>query len=96
MSEHAHGNAAVKTYLLVFIGLAVLTGTTVLLSYLDLPLKVAVALAALIALTKCTLIGAFFMHLRFEGKLIYSLLFAALGLVAFLLFSIAPDLGFPR
>ncbi len=91
--EQAHGNSAVKTYLLVFLGLAILTGTTVFLSYMDLPIKTAVALAALIALTKCTLIGAFFMHLRFEGKLIYALFFTALFFVLFLLFSILPDLG---
>lgn len=93
MTEQAHGKAAVKTYLLVFLGLAVLTGLTVFLSYLQIDIKVAVALAALIAITKCSLIGAFFMHLRFEGKLIYSLIFTALFLVLFLLFSVLPDLG---
>lgn len=93
MTEQAHGKAAVKTYLLVFLGLAVLTGLTVFLSYLHIDIKVAVALAALIAITKCSLIGAFFMHLRFEGKLIYALIFTALFLVLFLLFSVLPDLG---
>jgi cytochrome c oxidase subunit IV len=96
MTEHAHGKAAVKTYLLVFGGLALLTGLTVLLSYMHIPIKTAVLLAALISLTKCSLIGAFFMHLRFEGKMIYALLFSALGLVAFLLISIYPDVGMPR
>jgi cytochrome c oxidase subunit IV len=92
MSGHAHGKAAVKTYLLVFAGLAVLTATTVGLSYMSIPIHVAVVLAALIALTKCTLIGFFFMHLRFEGKVIYSLLIAAFFLILCLLFSIYPDL----
>jgi cytochrome c oxidase subunit IV len=93
MSDQAHGKAAVKTYLLVFGGLALLTGLTVFLSYLHIPIKTAVALATLIALTKCSLIGAFFMHLRFEGKMIYAVFFTALALVLFLLFSIMPDLG---
>jgi cytochrome c oxidase subunit 4 len=93
MTEQAHGKAAVKTYLLVFGGLALLTALTVGLSYMHIPIKIAVALAALIAITKCSLIGAFFMHLRFEGKLIYSLVFAAIFLVLFLLFSILPDIG---
>lgn len=88
-----HGKAAVKTYLLVFAGLAVLTGVTVGLSYMHMPVKTAVALATLIAVTKCTLIGAFFMHLRFERWLIHFFLYTALAFVLLLLFLVLPDIG---
>jgi len=93
MSDGAAHSSTVKTYLLVFAALAVLTGVTVLLSYLGLPHHVAILIAALIALTKCSLIAAFFMHLRFERKAIYAVFFSALFLVAVLVLAVIPDLG---
>lgn len=92
--EHTSSHSSVKAYLLVFGGLAVLTGLTVLLSYLGLPHRVAILLASLIAVAKCTLIAAFFMHLRFEKKGIYGLIALSLFLVGSLLFTILPDIGF--
>jgi cytochrome c oxidase subunit 4 len=90
METHPH---SVKPYLLVFGGLAILTGTTVWLSYLGLPHKTAILIASLIALTKCSLIAAFFMHLRFEKKGIYAILFTALFFVGVLIFALIPDIG---
>jgi caa(3)-type oxidase subunit IV len=89
----AQPHSTVKTYLLVFAGLAALTGVTVTLSYLGLPHRLALTLAALIALAKCTLIASFFMHLRFERKAIHALLFTALALVALLVLAVLPDIG---
>jgi cytochrome c oxidase subunit 4 len=86
-------HASVKTYLLVFLALAVLTGGTVLLSYAGFSHNTAVVLAILIATTKCTLIGAFFMHLKWESKGIYALLFTALFFVAVLILAVIPDIG---
>ncbi len=92
-TQESAPHSSIKAYLLVFIGLAVLTGMTVALSYMGLPHGTAILLAGLIALTKCTLIAAFFMHLRFEKKGIYAILAVALFLVGTLLFSIIPDIG---
>lgn len=86
-------HASVKTYFLVFIGLAVLTTATVLLSYAGLPHSTAISMAALIAIAKCALIGAFFMHLKWESKGIYALIFTALFFVGVLVFSLIPDIG---
>jgi cytochrome c oxidase subunit 4 len=86
-------HSSIKTYLLVFFGLAILTGCTVGLSYLGLPHHTAIALAALIALVKCTLIATFFMHLRFESKGIYALILTGLFFVGVLIVSIIPDIG---
>ncbi len=92
--ENTHEqHSSVKSYLLVFGALALLTGATVLLSYAGLPHKTAIICAALIALTKCTLIGAFFMHLKSESKGIYAVFFGAFFFVAVLILAILPDLG---
>lgn len=82
-----------KLYLMVFIGLGVLTACTVGLSYLNLPMPVALSLAGLIALTKVTLIASIFMHLKWERGMIYALLLPGLLLIAFLVFWLIQDLG---
>ena len=85
--------SSIKTYFLVFAALGVLTGLTVILSYLGLSTGTAVFVASLIALVKCSLIGLFFMHLIREGKGIYTLLFGALFFLAVLILAIIPDIG---
>jgi cytochrome c oxidase subunit IV len=94
MDNHPAPHSSVKIYLTVFAGLALLTGLTVLLSYMSLPHHVAIVLAVLIAVTKCTLIMAFFMHLRFEPKTILALFFTALFFVVFLALFLLPDIAF--
>jgi cytochrome c oxidase subunit 4 len=54
-------------YLAVFAALLVLTGATVAVSYV---MNVAVAL--LIASLKASLVALFFMHLKFENKLVWA------------------------
>jgi len=91
--EHAHGGvhdpnvhhspeeirAELKIYWLVFGGLALLTGITVGLRYLNVPLHYAIGLALAVAVIKGSLVAGFFMHLLSEKKLIY----AILGLTVF-------------
>jgi cytochrome c oxidase subunit IV len=78
--EHGHDNSpeAVarekRKYLIIFGCLAVLTGVTVGVSYLDLPTWQAIALALLVATVKGSLVAAFFMHLLSERRLIYAVL----------------------
>ena len=74
----------VRSYLVVFGALMVLTLTTVAASYLDLSVAPAVALGLAIALVKAGLVAAFFMHLSHERALIY----AALVLTAVLFVSL--------
>ena len=60
--EHFHDKHAAKIYLAVLLALLFLTIVTVLASYVDLgPANIVVAL--LIATTKASLVGLFFMHL---------------------------------
>ncbi|MCM0083127.1 cytochrome C oxidase subunit IV family protein [Geomonas sp. Red32] len=74
-----------KSYVMVWIALIVLTGATVGVSFLNLGLWNA-AVALVIASTKATLVGLYFMHLRHEIKLVigfalFPLLFLALIII---------------
>ncbi|MBJ6724032.1 cytochrome C oxidase subunit IV family protein [Geomesophilobacter sediminis] len=73
--------AAYRNYLLVWLALLVLTGATVAISYFELGLWNAGA-ALFIASVKGTLVALYFMHLRYEVKLV-------LGFAVFPLFILA-------
>lgn len=94
MNQQTHSShPPIKTYLMVFAGLGVLTALTVGLSYMHLSHTMGLILAGVISLAKCVLIAAFFMHLRNERKVIGSVIYVALALIAILLIGIIPDLG---
>ena len=61
----------VRTYLIVFGSLLVLTVMTVAVSYLHVSLWLAVLIALTIASVKGSLVACYFMHLISERKLIY-------------------------
>ncbi len=63
--------AGYGTYAAVFCGLLVLTGATFGISYINLGLW-NVAAALLIASAKASLVALFFMHLRFENRLVWT------------------------
>jgi cytochrome c oxidase subunit 4 len=72
MSDHAADiDRHVRTYILVFASLLVLTGVTVGIYYLHLSPGPAIALALLVATVKGSLVACFFMHLISEKKLIF-------------------------
>ena len=60
-----------RIYVGVFIALAVGTVLTVAVSYLHMPVALAILVALVIASFKGSLVAAFFMHLSHERKLIY-------------------------
>ena len=70
MTTHDHA-PNVKRYLMVFAALLCLTVITVGVSYLKLPIHLAVALGVFIATIKASLVALFFMHLSNERALIY-------------------------
>ena len=74
-SEHAAEiDRHVKVYITVFVALMVLTVVTVAVSYLHLPVAMAVTVALLVATVKGALVACYFMHLISEKKLIYAVL----------------------
>ena len=60
----------VRTYILVFVSLMVLTLVTVSVSYLHLPVHQAITVALIVATVKGSLVACYFMHLISEKKLI--------------------------
>jgi cytochrome c oxidase subunit 4 len=84
VSEHhpADIDRHVRIYITVFVSLMALTLITVAVSYLHLPLPMAVGAALLIASIKGSLVACYFMHLISERKLIFAVL--ALTVVLFL------------
>ena len=88
-----HGKDMVRTYLVIFAVLIVLTLLTVGTAYLELPESVAIVTAIIIALTKAALIAMFFMHMKGEARLInFSMALAVMAVLVLVLF-VMPDLG---
>jgi cytochrome c oxidase subunit 4 len=82
MEAHAHDDhdspeairRQTKLYVMVFAALMVLTVVTVAVSYLHLPVHLAILVALLIAGIKGSMVAAYFMHLISEKKAIYAIL----------------------
>jgi len=79
----------VRTYITIFIALAILTVVTVWVSTLDLPGPAAIALAFIIASIKAGLVALFFMHLLGERKIIIAIL--ALTVFFFVVLTLLPQ-----
>ena len=71
MSE---GHSSIKIYMLVFLWLGIFTVATVAARYLEMEVFWAVTVAVIIATIKAAIVAAYFMHLKFEGKIIYGFL----------------------
>ena len=84
-----HSEEAVKKqitlYIRVFLALMALTVLTVAVSYIHMPILLAVAVALFIACVKASLVAAFFMHLSTEKKIILSVLLLTVLFFAVLL-----------
>jgi cytochrome c oxidase subunit 4 len=91
-ADHSHADIDrhVKSAILVFASLLVLTGVTVGAYFLHLPTRVAIALALTIAVVKGSLVAAWFMHLISEKKIIYW--FLGLTIAFFLSLLLLPTL----
>ncbi len=76
MDAHAADDirSHVKTYFMIFGALMVLTMVTVGVSYLHLPVAMAITVALVVATIKGSLVALYFMHLSHERKLIYYVL----------------------
>ncbi len=92
-AHHPHRPNA-TLYVAVFVALAVLTVTTVLVSYWHLPVLAAVIVAMMIATVKASLVATFFMHLKGERLFIYGILGLTAFFVLFLFILPISDQGF--
>ena len=77
-----------KQYLLIGLWLGIFTIITVGASYLHLPAGPAIALALVIASIKVTLVGLYFMHLKFDTHLFRRLLVMGI-ILALIVYTVA-------
>lgn len=84
-SQHDEHRPNVGLYVKVFGALMVLTLITVAISKVHLPRPQAIGLGVFVALIKASLVGALFMHLWGENKLIHNALYITVGCAAILL-----------
>ena len=82
------GDSGIRTYIVVWGALVVLTAVTVAVSYVHLGMM-NVVVALLVASVKASLVALFFMHLRYENRLVWGF---ALTPVFFLILIIAGTL----
>lgn len=85
MADHHDIDKHIRSYMMVFGALLVLTLVTVAISYLQVSTGVAVALALLVATIKGALVAAVFMHLSSEKRLIYAVMTATIIFFLFVL-----------
>jgi cytochrome c oxidase subunit 4 len=80
-------------YFLIFGLLVVLTILTVIVAFVHIEREIVKVLLALtIATIKGAAVALFFMHLKFEGKLIYLILLVPVFLAIVLVVSLIPDI----
>ncbi len=65
-NSHADISKHVRSYIMVFVALAILTVVTVAVAQIDFPGSGNLIVALLIALGKASLVAAIFMHLKWE------------------------------
>lgn len=84
-AHHDDHRPNVGLYVKVFAALMVLTVVTVAISKLHMPRPQAIALGLFVASIKATLVGALFMHLWGEKKLIHKFLYVTVACAAILI-----------
>jgi cytochrome c oxidase subunit 4 len=96
MTEHAKHGPSSKDYVMVFVGLAVLTGVTVGISYSGLGEGLKTFLSFAIATVKALLVALLFMHLRYEPRTIVVFAVTPVLLAVLFIVAISPDIGIVR
>ena len=77
---------SVKTYFTIFGALMALTVITVGVSYVHLPVAMAILVALVVATIKGSLVAMYFMHLLHERKVIYYVLVLTVIFFVFMMF----------
>jgi len=80
----------VQAYLVVFGALSVFTGLSFAF-YEMFPRNVSFALILLVAVAKATLVGMYFMHLKFDWPKLYFMIIPAFILATMLMIVLLPD-----
>ncbi|HTY21451.1 MAG TPA: cytochrome C oxidase subunit IV family protein [Geobacteraceae bacterium] len=82
--------SAYRTYIIVWVLLLILTGVTLGVSYLHLGMMNA-TVALSIASIKAALVALYFMHLRYENRLVWSFALVPFFFLALIIFGTLSD-----
>ena len=91
--EHEHHLLPARFYFLIWIALVCLTGVTLGVTYLDMG-KWAIFTAILVATTKASLVALYFMHLKYEARIIRVILLVTLASFAVFFILVFTDYPF--
>jgi cytochrome c oxidase subunit 4 len=92
--HHAEaGHSSESDYMKIFFALAILTALELGCTLLPVAKIAFILLLMILAVTKAGLVGAYFMHLKFEGLWKYVLLVPPALLAVVLIFALMPDVG---
>ncbi len=82
-----------RNYIIVWVALLILTFVTWRVSFIPLGLM-NVTVAMIIASVKASLVALFFMHLRYENKLVWAFALFPLGFLSLIIFGTLVDVFF--
>lgn len=85
------GHATVRTYLRVFALLGVLTVVEILVPMSPLPKLLLVTALGVLAAWKASYVGLYYMHLKYESKLLWAVIGLPLFLVMVIVAGFLPD-----
>ncbi len=96
--HHEHEGPSLMTYMVIFGSLCVFTLISFIANELVragvINLFTAVTIIMLVAVVKATLVGMYFMHLKFDWGKLYFLVFPVLILTLMMIIVLLPDLVF--
>jgi cytochrome c oxidase subunit IV len=93
VESHAVHGPTVNVYWVIFGCLSVLTVLTVAVSRIEFDPVSAVVLAFMIAISKATLVVAFFMHVKYDARILRLLCLVPTLLTMLLLIALLPDVA---
>src|ERR1700687_2225491 len=99
-TEHAEGHAGhgptMMSYLVVGVALSIFTavsfGVNYMVQHRGLATETGFALILGVAIVKASLVGAYFMHLKFDWRLVYFMLIPAFILGTMMMIVLLPDI----
>ena len=100
VAHDAHGHEIFKAYMVVAVALSLFTASSFVFNYLAHPevhiisKSLAFVLILSVAVCKALLVGAYFMHLKFEWGKLYFLIIPAFILGVMMMLVLLPDIVF--
>jgi cytochrome c oxidase subunit 4 len=97
-AHDAHGHEIFKAYMVVAVALSIFTASSFLFNWMarhgTISSMMAFSLILLVAICKALLVGAYFMHLKFEWGKLYFMIIPAFILGFMMMMVLLPDIVF--